>query len=109
MNGSYRGPIGSSRSPLIVCDSPSADSAMNRFISAMPSSICWPCGENSQLKVEGMRSLLNASTEASRANSLRRFTQGPRLVETVNIGRGGNDALRERRVALARLVEDRAE
>ena len=86
MNGSYSVPIGSSRSPLIECDSPSADSRMNRFISAMPSSICWPLGENSQLKVDGMCSLLKMSAIFSRANRPRRFTQGPRLVDTVTSG-----------------------
>ena len=30
------------RSPKIECDRPSAESMMNRFISAMPSSRCWP-------------------------------------------------------------------
>ena len=79
-------PIGSSRSPLMACDRPSAESTMNRLISAMPSSICWPFGENSQLKVEGMRSLLNVSASASRANRPRRLTQGPRLVDTVTSG-----------------------
>ena len=59
---------------------------MNRFISAMPSSICWPLGENSQLKVEGMRSLLKVSASFSRANRPRRLTQAPRLVETVTSG-----------------------
>ena len=59
---------------------------MKRFISAMPSSICWPLGENSQLNVDGMRSLLKMSAIASRANRPRRFTQGPRLVETVTSG-----------------------
>ena len=86
MNGSYSVPIGSSRSPLIECERPSADSVMNRFISAMPSSMCWPFGENSQLNVEAMRSLLNVSAMLSRANSPRRFTHGPRLVETVTSG-----------------------
>ena len=52
----------------------------------MPSSMCWPCGENSQLKVDGMRSLLNVSAIFSRANRPRRFTHGPRLVETVTSG-----------------------
>ena len=52
----------------------------------MPSSMCWPVGANSQLKVEAMRSLLNVSAIFSRANSLRRFTHGPRLVETVTSG-----------------------
>ena len=59
---------------------------MNRLISAMPSSMCWPFGENSQLKVEAMRSLLNVSAIFSRANRPRRFTHGPRLVETVTSG-----------------------
>src|SRR5580692_8926324 len=86
MKGSYRVAIGSSRSPLIVCDSPSADIRMNRFISAMPSSICWPFGEASQLKVEGIFSLRNRSAFSARANSPRRLTQAPRLVDTVTSG-----------------------
>ena len=52
----------------------------------MPSSMCWPLGENSQVKVEGMRSLLNTSAIASCANRPRRLTQAPRLVETVTSG-----------------------
>ena len=59
---------------------------MNKFISAMPSSICWPLGENSQVNVEGMRSPLNVSAIASRANRRRRLTHGPRLVDTVTSG-----------------------
>src|SRR6188768_766951 len=86
MNGSYSVPIGNSRSPLIECDRPSAESAMNRLFSAIPSSMCCPVGVNSQLKVEAMRSLLNVSAIFSRANRLRRFTHGPRLVETVTSG-----------------------
>ena len=109
MKGSYSVPTGSSRSPLIECESPSADSRMNRFISAMPSSICWPCGENSQLKVEGMRSLLKVSAMASRANSPRRLTQGPRLVETVTSGEVVTMRRGEVVVAAADLVEDGAE
>ena len=109
MNGSYSVPIGSSRTPLMTCDRPSADSRMNRFASAMPSSMCWPLGENSQLKVEGICSLLKVSASASRANSPRRFTQGPRLVETVTSGEAVTMRLRELVVAAADLVEDRAE
>ncbi len=52
----------------------------------MPSSMCWPLGEKVQSKVEGMRSCRNRSAIASRANSPRRFTQPPRLVETVTSG-----------------------
>ncbi len=86
MKGSYRVATGSSRSPLMACDSPSADIRMNRFISAMPSSMCCPLGEKSQLKVEGIFSLRNRSAFSARANSPRRLTQAPRLVETVTSG-----------------------
>ncbi len=48
--------------------------------------MCWPFTENSQRKVEGMRSSLNVSASASRANKPRRFTQAPRLVDTVTSG-----------------------
>ena len=109
MNGSYSVPIGSSRSPLIECDRPSADSRMNRFISAMPSSMCWPFGENSQLKVEGMRSLLKVSAMLSRANSPRRFTHGPRLVETVTSGEVVTMRSASARLLARQLVEQRAE
>ncbi len=109
MNGSYSVPIGSSRSPLIECESPSAESRMNRLFSAMPSSMCWPLGENSQVKVEGMRSFLKVSAISSRANRPRRLTHGPRLVETVTSGevvtmRSANGSL-----AARDLVEQRAE
>ena len=86
MKGSYSVPTGSSRSPLIACDSPSAESMMNRFISAMPSSRCWPLGEKSQLKVEGIFSCRNRSWFSALANSPRRLTQAPRLVDTVTSG-----------------------
>ena len=60
-------PTGSSRTPFTWCDSPSADSIVIRFASAIPSSRCCPDGENSQAKVEGIRSALNVSASASRA------------------------------------------
>jgi len=69
MKGSYKVAIGSSRSPLMACDNPSADIRMNRFISAMPSSMCCPPGEKSQLKVEGIFSLLNRSAFSARATA----------------------------------------
>ena len=60
---------------------------MNRFISAMPSSRCWPFGEKSQLKVEGIFSLPEQVVHFPPcANSPRRLTQAPRLVETVTSG-----------------------
>ncbi len=52
----------------------------------MPSSICCPLGEKSQLKVEGIFSLRNRSAFSARANSPRRLTQAPRLVDTVTSG-----------------------
>src|SRR5215208_252447 len=59
---------------------------MKRFISAMPSSMCWPLGENSQVKVEGIFSRRKTSAISSRAKSPRRLTQPPRFVETVTSG-----------------------
>ncbi len=70
----------------MACDNPSADIRMNRFISAMPSSMCCPFGEKSQLKVDGIFSLRNKSAFSARANSPRRLTQAPRLVDTVTSG-----------------------
>ena len=75
----------------------------------MPSSMCWPLGENSQLKVEGMRSLLKVSASCSRANRPRRLTQAPRLVETVTSGEVVTMRSASARLAAAELVEDRAE
>ena len=109
MNGSYSVPTGSSRSPLIECDRPSADSVMNRFISAMPSSMCWPFGENSQLKVEGMRSLLNVSAIACAREQAAAVDPGAEIGRDRDVRRGGDDALREVVVAAADLVEDGAE
>ena len=82
---------------------------MNRFISAMPSSICWPLGENVQRKVDGMRSPLKRSADPSRANRRRRLTQAPRLVETVTSGEAVRCAPQARVVAARDLVEQRAE
>ena len=75
----------------------------------MPSSMCWPFGENSQLKVEGMRSLLNVSASFSRANRPRRLTHGPRLVETVTSGEVVTMRSASVRLLAAELVEQRAE
>src|SRR3954454_18019370 len=86
INGSYKVAIGSSRTPLIEEDRPSADIRRKRLLSAMPSSICWPLGEKSQLKVEGIFSFRNRSAASPLANSPRRLTQAPRLVETVTSG-----------------------
>ena len=98
-----------SRSPLIACDSPSADSRVNRFISAMPSSICCPLGENSQWKVEGMRSLLKVSASASRANSPRPVDPGAEIGRDGDVGRGGDDALGDLGLFATELVEQGAE
>ena len=78
--------MGSSRSPNSEWDSPAAPSSRNRFISAMPSSICWPPGEKSHFWALGIRSARKMSASSSRANNCRRFTHGPRLVDTVTSG-----------------------
>src|SRR5262252_8919354 len=104
MKGSYSVPTGNSRSPLMVCDSPSAESRMNRFISAMPSSMCWPFGEKSQWKVVGIFSLRNRSAFSARANRPRRLTQAPRLVDTVTSG----DAVTKLGVAARDFVQHQA-
>src|SRR6201987_1926012 len=103
MNGSYSVPIGMRRSPLMACESPSADNRMKRFISAMPSSMCWPLGENSHLYVDGMRSLLKVSRSASRA-----IDPAAEIGRARDVGRGGDEALSDRRSVAAELVEQRA-
>ena len=86
MNGSYSVPTGSRRSPNNSWARPAAPSSRNRFISAMPSSICWPWGEKCHFWALGMRWRWKISAISSAANSARRFTQPPRLVETVTSG-----------------------
>ena len=86
MKGSYSVPTGISRSPKMLSDRPKAERVRNRFISAMPSSRCWPAGPASQRKAEGIFSSRNRSRRASRAKRPRRPTQAPRLVETVTSG-----------------------
>ncbi len=103
-------PIGIKRSPLIECESPSADSGMNRFISAMPSSICWPFGENSHVEGRGNALVLErVGHAASRANRPRRLTQAPRLVETVTSGEVVTMRAASSSFARADLVQQRAE
>ncbi len=52
----------------------------------MPSSMCWPSGEKRHFCADGMRSSRKVSAISPVENSPRRFTQGPRLVETVTSG-----------------------
>ena len=82
---------------------------MNRFISAMPSSMCWPLGENSQLKVEAMRSLLNVSAIDFAREQPAPVHPGSEIGRDRDVGRGGDDAGRKLGLLLAELVEQRAE
>ena len=79
-------PTGRSRRPKSDVDSPAAPRARNRFISAIPSSRCCPSGPKTHFCVEGTRSARKVSGTSVRSKSPRRFTQGPRLVETVTSG-----------------------
>jgi hypothetical protein len=81
---------------------------MNRFISAMPSSICWPFGENSQLNVDGMRSLLNVSASAFAREQAAAVDPGAEIGRDRDVRRGRDDARGERRVAARDFVEQRA-
>ena len=98
-----------SRSPLIACDRPSAESRMNRFISAMPSSMCWPLGEKSQLKVEGMRSLLKVSAMLLAREQAAPIDPGAEIGRDRHVRRGRDNAVGDLDVAAAELVEQRAE
>ena len=86
MNGSYRVPIGNSRAPNSGADRPSAASCRNRLLSAMPSSMCCPCGDIAQRCAETTFSSRNVSARSARSKMPRRLTQGPRLVDTVTSG-----------------------
>ena len=105
MKGSYSVPIGSSRSPLIECDSPSADSRMNRFISAMPSSMCWPFGEKSQLKVEGIFSLPKQIGLFGAREQAAPVDPGAEIGRHRDVGRRGDDARGQFGVAARQFVE----
>ena len=86
MNGSYSVPTGSSRSPNSEWVRPSAARLMNRLFSAMPSSTCWPSGDMPQRWAETTFCSWNTSARPWRSKMPRRFTQPPRLVETVTSG-----------------------
>ena len=61
----------------------------------MPSSMCWPLGENSQLKVEGMRSLLNGVGQLLAREQAAPVDPGAEIGRDRDVGRGGDDALGE--------------
>ena len=52
----------------------------------MPSSMCWPCGDMPQRWAEASLASRNTSLRVCRSKMPRRFTQGPRLVDTVTSG-----------------------
>ena len=86
MKGSYSVPIGSSRSPKMLWLNPIAASIRNRLFSAIPSSICCPDCPLPQRCADISLRAWNTSSCACIANTPRRLTQGPRLVETVTSG-----------------------
>ena len=61
MNGSYTVPTGISVSPNSSWVSPNWLSHMKRFISLMPSSMCWPAGFGSHWSSFGPSSCFGAS------------------------------------------------
>ena len=86
MNGSYTVPIGRSRVPNNGAESPRAASRMNKLLSAIPSSMCWPRGDIVQLCGDAIRSSLKVSLLSCGSKIARLLTQPPRLVETVTSG-----------------------
>ncbi len=82
---------------------------MNRLFSAMPSSICWPLGEKSQLKVEGMRSLLKVSASACAREQAAAVDPGAEIGRHRHVRRGGDDARGELGFVAGDFVEQRAE
>ena len=101
-------PTGSSRAPLMECDRPSAESMMNRFISAMPSSRCWPFGEYSQAKAEGIFSCLNRSWFSALREQPAPVHPGAEIGRDGDVGRRRDDARGQLAVAARQLVQDQA-
>ena len=97
MKGSYSVATGSSRSPLMACDSPSADIRMNRFISAMPSSMCCPFGR--KIPVEGRGDLLAAEQVGlfGAREQPAAVDPGAEIGRHRDVGRRGDDARRPAR------------
>ena len=79
-------PTGSRRAPVIAGVSPAAPSSRNRFCSAIPSSTCCPVGDIPQRCALASFASRNTSLRVWRSKMPRRFTQGPRLVDTVTSG-----------------------
>ena len=75
-----------SLSPKNSCDKPAALNIINKFISAIPNSICCPFGENFHFCTDGIFLSLKVSSGASLLKSPFLFTQAPKLVETDTSG-----------------------
>ena len=105
MKGSYSVPTGSSRSPLIGCDSPSADSMMNRFISAMPSSMMLALGR--KIPVEGRRDFLlpEQIVVLGLGKQAAAVDPGAEIGRDGDVGRRGDDARGQFAVAAREFVE----
>ncbi len=101
--------MGSSRSPKSEWDRPSAESRMNRFISAMPSSMCWPRrpeipreGRGDALGLEQVLHLL-AGKQAAPVHP------GAEIGRHRHVGRRGDDPVGKRFVRSGEFVEDQPE
>ena len=108
MKGSYSVPTGSSRSPLIACDSPSADSRMNRFISAMPSSMMLALRRI--IPVEGRRDLLLPEQIGvlGLGEQAAAVDPGAEIGRDGDVGRRGDDARGQFAVAAREFVQHQA-
>ena len=109
MNGSYSVPIGSSRSPLIVCDKPERRQQDEQIHLGDAELDVLALGR--ELPIESRRDALALERVGHRLarEQPAAVHPGPRLVETVTSGDVGDDARGEFAVAAADLVEDRAE
>ena len=75
----------------------------------MPSSKCWPFGENSQVKVDGMRSALKVSASSRAGIEAAAVHPGPEVGRDGNVRRRRHDAVGERAAGAGDLVQDLAE
>ncbi len=75
----------------------------------MPSSICWPFGENSQAKVEGIRSSLNSVGDVLVREQSAPVHPAAEIGRDRHIRRRGDDARGEIGLGLADLVQEIAE
>ena len=88
---------------------PAPTSIRNRFISAMPSSKCWPLGLISHFCGDSSPRCLNTSSWLAMREQAAPVDPGPEVGRDGDVGRGGDDAIGQRPAGSRDLVEHAAE